>query len=272
MAEAADTASLITSITLLIDSATRVTSRLQKFASKTADVPEFFSALERALPLAVSALQHVSSYAQAARLPNGLTTSLLSLAENTTADIWLLEICLTQVAPHTDSVHDQGVVKALQSPLDDDNVRTLVKKVKQDLDTLLLYQTTHHIDSGNETLDMLTDSQLVPAQGSLITIFPNVNVRDHANVQLGDVYHVHQRQEPEEIQSYGLCWGAAPLIDADHFIGRATEVNQIKRILQPGEGTSEQRRVVLGGLGGIGKTQLAIAYTRQNQYHYTSTF
>lgn len=34
----------------------------------------------------------------------------------------------------------------------------------------------------------------------------------------------------------------------------------------------EQRRLIIGGVGGIGKTQLAIAYAKQKQDHYDTTF
>lgn len=44
----------------------------------------------------------------------------------------------------------------------------------------------------------------------------------------------------------------------------------MSQALQPGEPATEQRRVVLGGLGGMGKTQLAIAYARQHHTSYTS--
>lgn len=74
------------------------------------------------------------------------------------------------------------------------------------------------------------------------------------------------------MQAYGLCWGTAPLIDADHFVGRVAELDQMAHCLQPGEAAIEQRRVVLGGLGGIGKTQLAIAYARRYRSHYASVF
>lgn len=43
-------------------------------------------------------------------------------------------------------------------------------------------------------------------------------------------------------------------------------------ILKPGDTGGEQRRLVLGGIGGIGKTQLAIAYARCHHNVYKSVF
>lgn len=44
----------------------------------------------------------------------------------------------------------------------------------------------------------------------------------------------------------------------------------MRDILRPGEASTQQRRLVLGGMGGIGKTQLAIAYARLHQQEYTT--
>ena len=46
----------------------------------------------------------------------------------------------------------------------------------------------------------------------------------------------------------------------------------MSRILQPNKPSTEQQRLVLGGMGGIGKTQLAIGYARRHQSCYTSVF
>jgi NB-ARC domain len=46
----------------------------------------------------------------------------------------------------------------------------------------------------------------------------------------------------------------------------------MEEILQPDEGPRQQRQVVLGGMGGIGKTQLAIAYAKLHHDAYTSIF
>jgi GTPase SAR1 family protein len=46
----------------------------------------------------------------------------------------------------------------------------------------------------------------------------------------------------------------------------------MEKVLEPGKRSQQQRRLVLGGMGGVGKTQLAIAYASHCQHEYESVF
>lgn len=46
----------------------------------------------------------------------------------------------------------------------------------------------------------------------------------------------------------------------------------MREILRPDESTLEQRRLVLSGTGGMGKTQLAIAFAKRHRQEYDSVF
>lgn len=106
--------------------------------------------------------------------------------------------------------------------------------------------------------------------------FGAIYANDQSIVHLGDVHnHVTKtlsRPQQDEISKFGLCLGSAPQIDREYFIGRVSEINAISKILQPGSLSIEQRRVVLGGIGGAGKTQIAIAYARCYRTSYDSVF
>ena len=59
----------------------------------------------------------------------------------------------------------------------------------------------------------------------------------------------------------------------DHFVQRAAEMEQIERLLFD-EPTVKKRRgvVVIHGLGGIGKTQLAVEFAREHHGRFSSVF
>jgi hypothetical protein len=72
--------------------------------------------------------------------------------------------------------------------------------------------------------------------------------------------------------SLGLNLFDAPDMGADLFVGRETELQEMEDILQPKSKSPDRRVLVLGGMGGIGKTQLAISYAKQHRDSYSSAF
>ena len=72
--------------------------------------------------------------------------------------------------------------------------------------------------------------------------------------------------------SLGLNLFDAPDMGADLFVGRETELQEMENILQPKSKSPDRRVLILGGMGGIGKTQLAISYAKQHRDFYSSIF
>ena len=64
-----------------------------------------------------------------------------------------------------------------------------------------------------------------------------------------------------------------PFHKNDNFTGRDREIAEIHQLLYSADATTSQRRVMaLHGLGGMGKTQLAIQYAYIHQKDYTSVW
>ena len=70
----------------------------------------------------------------------------------------------------------------------------------------------------------------------------------------------------------GVCLGQAPYIDSTFFIGRESEMKEIREALKLRDRMQKQQRLVLGGMVGIGKTQLAISYAKRHHNDYESVF
>lgn len=59
------------------------------------------------------------------------------------------------------------------------------------------------------------------------------------------------------------------MLAAEHFVGRAEELDRIDEGLR---NDGSRKIVVVHGLGGMGKTQLALAYARQHKTKYSAVF
>jgi NB-ARC domain len=72
--------------------------------------------------------------------------------------------------------------------------------------------------------------------------------------------------------NFGLNITDAPDIGSNLFVGREKDLERLNDILSPDSTPADRRVVILGGLGGMGKTQLAITYAKLRRTHYDSVF
>lgn len=132
----------------------------------------------------------------------------------------------------------------------------MIEEIHQEIDFFVLQQPAQSSVENERILETSARLQLGPPvpvvqRGHAVQ---SVSAHDHATLHLGDVYHINQVQESDGAKSLGSCLAHAPIVSADSFVGRAGELDQMSQALQPGESAIEQRRLVWGGIGGIGKT------------------
>ncbi|KAH9207782.1 hypothetical protein DL95DRAFT_272741, partial [Leptodontidium sp. 2 PMI_412] len=68
---------------------------------------------------------------------------------------------------------------------------------------------------------------------------------------------------------FSVTFSLSDISDVEHFVARKTELIKIHQALS---GDGSRRAVVLHSLGGIGKTQLSIAYAKQHKDNYSAIF
>jgi ATP/maltotriose-dependent transcriptional regulator MalT len=70
-------------------------------------------------------------------------------------------------------------------------------------------------------------------------------------------------------EDFSVAFSLSNVSEIEEFVAREEELSEIHRALRS-DGT--RRTVVLCGLGGIGKTQLTIAYAKRHKDNYSAVF
>jgi hypothetical protein len=70
-------------------------------------------------------------------------------------------------------------------------------------------------------------------------------------------------------KDFSVAFSLSDVSEIEHFVAREEELAEMHRTLS---GDGSRRTVVLHGLGGIGKTQLTIAYAKRHKDNYSAVF
>jgi hypothetical protein len=70
-------------------------------------------------------------------------------------------------------------------------------------------------------------------------------------------------------EDFSVTFSLSDVSEIEHFVAREEELAEMHRTLR---GDGSRRTVVLHGLGGIGKTQLTVAYAKRHKDNYSAIF
>jgi ATP/maltotriose-dependent transcriptional regulator MalT len=70
-------------------------------------------------------------------------------------------------------------------------------------------------------------------------------------------------------KDFSVAFSLSDVSEIEHFVAREQELAEMHKTLS---GDGSRRTIVLHGLGGIGKTQLTVAYAKRHKDNYSAVF
>ncbi|CAG7937924.1 unnamed protein product [Penicillium olsonii] len=103
---------------------------------------------------------------------------------------------------------------------------------------------------------------IIDEMKSVISGSDGDDIRDGQQYNTKTPNFVETRQEEDSVfrGPVGVHFDQAPYLSQELFVGRGSELDEMAKVLHPTHEPQKRRTLVLGGIRGIGKSQLAFAY------------
>ncbi|KAK5263058.1 hypothetical protein LTR96_011509 [Exophiala xenobiotica] len=269
--------------------------KIYESAQKDLKLSEAFKIVGSRLPILLDTLQTCKSHLQPIRdsLPADVCEALEKILEACDERAGKLRQIFEKVLPGEHDAWEKRYVKVVKRFGKGNKVEELMVSITEDVQLVV----NHHAVKSAKPEQMAELEKIVKEMKSVRPSLPeeessgmafnsqrgaqtnNVNAGNGQQINnnaavgrqyFGSVITLQQKEDLSFRKPAGLCHGQAPHIDPRLFIGRESEMAQVGEVLRPGDFSPEQRRLVLGGTGGMGKTQLAIAFATRHQQEYDS--
>ncbi|KAK4691627.1 hypothetical protein P7C71_g5408, partial [Lecanoromycetidae sp. Uapishka_2] len=227
MVEALAVVGVVSAIVQFVDFGTRVANRLIDFSTGINNVPKAFHEIKTQLPLIIDTLRHTKDQADAQQLSEVTASALNPVIDECTLQVKELENILTKVLPTEQDSGWKKKLKAVSSLGQDKAVAQIQVSLDKQIHVLNFYLTVNNA-----------------SRCSILSQYP---------AALRDIFYQEAKKEP--------CFMVRHEQDPK-FVGREDEIKEIDAQFEQ----EQQHRVILSGIRGVGKPQIAIEYC----YRYRS--
>ena len=253
MAEALVAIGLASAVISFIDFGSRVVRQLRQLEQDTAVQPKVFQGIRTRLPLMLDLVKKIQLQLDAGMVDKSTQEHMLPIIKNCEQHTQQLEEQLRKALPNPeDSAWKRGR-KALSGVLQEGEIDKIDKTLKQNFDLLLqagTFQSVSRLDDQGKEHRGSPSFTMNPVFHVNVNLDDAMRRRSSANETLPP-YNELKRKE----SAPGGSAFTVPFARDINFLGRQTTIDEITKKFET------QRIVSLAGLGGIGKSQIAIEYS-----------
>ncbi|KFY31766.1 hypothetical protein V493_00848 [Pseudogymnoascus sp. VKM F-4281 (FW-2241)] len=162
-----------------------------------------------------------------------------------------------------------------------DDFRNLIRDRKVDSESRRWRRTGDFVtavDADSALLHLppsIEDKIPLDADHSMMVKFENKNSRGYTSAR--DKLRRFEQDAPSVVaarfctqrEDFSVVFSLSGVHDIERFVAREAELSEMRRELS---GDCSRRTVILHGLGGIGKTQLSVAYAKRHKDSYSAIF
>ena len=240
MAEAIAILGVVQTALSLVDYGAKIVKRLDEFNHNIKGLPESFVKIRNQLPLLLNIVEHLQKQASNGELDADTEPLLMPVLGGLRKDIAGFDETLLKALPSPDASNREKIAKAIRVLSIQKKIDDFRSSIQDYLNTLTAFQHTRHADSLRDIIAMIG--------------VHNERLMEPPAYQVSVPYLPKPKLNPVWMVRYDL---------EKDFIGRDGIMRTIEKQLTEGN-----HRAALAGIGGVGKSRIAIQYSyRHRQLH-----